>query len=313
MAHNVETMAYAGELPWHGLGKRVLPDLTPEQMMEEAGLNWTVKKVKAYARIGGKSVYVGQDALVRSSDNSILDTVSGAWNPNQNADAFAFFNEFIENASAEMHTAGSLQNGKIVWALAKVNESFELFKGDKIDAYLLFCNPHKFGQSIDVRFTPIRVVCNNTLTLSLSSKEDNQVRVTHRKVFDADKVKELMGIASNKLASYKEMATLLGSKRYTAESLIDYFNNVFPVITEKSDSKREMSKSGKAALVAIDEQPGRQFAPGSWWQAANAVTYVIDHKVGREADSRLASSWFGQNRQVKLRAMEKAVEFAMAA
>ena len=164
MAHEIEhvngkaQMAYAGEVPWHGLGVKVPNDLTPEQMLEAAGLNWSVEKIPAYAKIDNKQVAIGQSALVRSFDSKILDVVSDDWNPVQNAEAFEFFNEFVAAGDMEMHTAGSLKDGQIVWGLAKVKESFELFKGDTIDSYLLFSNFHKYGFSTDVRFTPIREI-----------------------------------------------------------------------------------------------------------------------------------------------------------
>ncbi len=158
----IESIAYSGETPWHGLGKAVPADLSPAQMLEAADLDWTVEKIPTFAKIDGKQIYTGKDALVRSSDNSILDVVSKDWNPLQNHDAFEFFNDFVISGDMAMHTAGSLRDGQIVWALAKVKESFELFGGDTVDSYLLFTLPHKFGQSIDVRFTPTRVVCNNS-------------------------------------------------------------------------------------------------------------------------------------------------------
>ena len=98
----------------------------------------------------------------------------------------------------EMHTAGALKGGQIVWALAKVKESFDLFKGDTVESYLLFSSPHKFGQSIDVRFTPIRVVCNNTLTLSLDQNSVNSVKVSHKRAFNADEVKDMLGLLIDK-------------------------------------------------------------------------------------------------------------------
>jgi len=164
MAHNVETMAYAGEVPWHGLGVQVSNDLTPNQMMEKAGLDWSVIECPSYIEHDGKKIETGQRALVRSTDGRILTNVGPVWNPVQNEDAFNFFSEYVLAGDMEMHTAGSLRNGQIVWALAKVKESFDLFGGDQVDSYLLFSNPHRYGHSIDVRFTPIRVVCNNTLS-----------------------------------------------------------------------------------------------------------------------------------------------------
>lgn len=313
MAHMVETMAYAGETPWHGLGVHVPSDLSPAQMLEKANLDWTVEKVPAFANVGGKQTSVGWSALVRSSDESILSVVSNDWNPVQNHEAFEFFHEYCAAGDMEMHTAGSLRDGQIVWVLAKIKESFELFKGDQVDSYLLFTNPHKFGQSIDVRFTPIRVVCNNTLTLSLSEKADRMVKKSHRTQFDADQVKEQLGIATHKLAKYKEMAQFLGSKRYNDTNLKEYFNRIFPVLAynkEKGPQRKDLSKSATRALDIISTQPGAQYAEGSWWQAFNAVTYLTDHEIGRTADSRLQSAWFGANKNLKIKALETAVEFA---
>ena len=313
MAHMVETMAYAGETPWHGLGVKVPSDLSPAQMLEKAGLDWTVQKIPAFANIDGQQTNVGWSALVRSSDKEVLSVVSNDWNPVQNHDAFDFFHEYCAAGDMEMDTAGSLRDGQIVWGLAKIKESFELFKGDRVDSYLLFTNPHKFGQSIDVRFTPIRVVCNNTLTLSLSQQVERVVKKSHRTEFDPAQVKEQLGIATHKLAKYKEMAQFLGSKRYTTENLTEYFNRVFPVLAynkEKGPQRKTLSKSATRALEIIGTQPGANFAEGSWWQAFNAVTFMTDHEIGRTADSRLTSAWFGPNKNLKVKALETAVEFA---
>lgn len=319
MAHNIEMvngvaqMAYAGDVPWHGLGTRVPDDLTPEQMLDAAGLNWTVQKVPAFATVGGEQVAIGQSALVRSFDNEILDVVSDDWNPVQNTEAFEFFNDFVAAGDMEMHTAGSLQNGKIVWGLAKVKESFELFKGDKVDAYLLFSNFHKYGYSTDVRFTPIRTVCNNTLTLALNTSVDRMAKISHRKVFNGDNVKEMLGVAKDKLATYKEMAQFLGSKRYTDENIVDYFCRVFPVTGSNENKKKTVSKNAGLAMEALYAQPGTEFAPGTWWQAFNSVTYVTDHLMGRNADNRLSSAWYGFHKGLKTKALETAIEYAEAA
>ena len=316
MAHMVETMAYAGETPWHGLGVQVPSDLSPAQMLEKAGLDWTVQKVPAFADIGGAKTNVGWSALVRSSDSEMLSVVSNDWNPVQNHEAFEFFHEYCAAGDMEMHTAGSLRDGQIVWVLAKIKDSFELFKGDTVESYLLFTNPHKFGQSIDVRFTPIRVVCNNTLTLSLSQNAARMVKKSHRTEFNAEQVKEQLGIATDKLAKYKEMAAFLGSKRYNDGSLKEYFNRIFPVLAynkEKGPQRKDLSKSATRALDIIGTQPGAQYAEGSWWQAFNAVTYLTDHEIGRSADSRLTSAWFGPNKNLKVKHIETAVEFAEAA
>ena len=318
MAHNVETMAYAGEVPWHGLGVSVSNDLTPNQMMKKAGLDWTVEQIDSYVTVGDKKIPTGMKALVRSSDNKVLTNIGQVWNPVQNEDAFNFFSEYVLKGDMEMHTAGSLKGGQLVWALAKVKESFDLFGGDTVESYLLFSNPHKYGFSIDVRFTPIRVVCNNTLSLSLEAKAERSVKVGHRTEFNADEVKKALGIASAKLSQYKEMAEFLGSKRYNIDNLIEYYNTVFPRTADKRVQNQELSvetlsKNAKAAFDAIELQPGAKYAEGSWWQAFNSVTYVTDHLQGRNPDNRLYSSWFGGNQIRKRDALKTALEFAEVA
>lgn len=319
MAHELEfvngnaQMAYVGDVPWHGLGVKVPSDLTPEQMLDAAGLNWSVEKVPAYATIAGKQISIGQSALVRSSDDRILDVVSEDWNPVQNAEAFDFFNEFVAAGDMEMHTAGSLKQGQIVWGLAKVKESFELFKGDQIDSYLLFSNFHKYGFSTDVRFTPIRVVCNNTLTLSLNSKVERMAKISHRKIFEPGNVKEMLGIATDKLAKYKEMAQFLGSKKAKDEDIVEYFCRIFPVTGANEKKTKEVSKNAQIAIDILHTQPGAEYAEGTWWQPFNAVTYLTDHLAGRSADTRLTSSWYGSNKNLKTKALELAVEMAEAA
>ena len=318
MVAAVETMAYAGEVPWHGLGVPVSNDLTPVQMMQKAGLDWTVQEAQSFVRWNNEEIPTGHKALIRNTDGKVLTNVGENWNPVQNETAFEFFSEFVMNGDMEMHTAGSLKGGQMVWALAKIKDSFEIFGGDKIDSYLLFSNPHQYGKSIDVRFTPIRVVCNNTLTLSLDDKNANSVKVGHRVEFDASQVKQALGIANQKLNTYKEIAEYLGSKRFTSDSYVEYLNTVFPRTADKrvqnqSLSVDTLSRNARLAFDVVEQQPGAQFAEGSWWQAFNSVTYVTDHVQGRNSDNRLYSSWFGGNQLRKKDALKTALEFAEVA
>ena len=309
MVAAVETMAYAGQVPWHGLGTKVLSDLTPDQMLVEAGLDWEVKKVPAYANVGGEQVAIGKSALVRTSDNTVLDVVGDDWNPLQNAQAFEFFSDFVAEGNMEMHTAGSLLGGKRVWALAKINESFELFGGrDKVDSYMLFSNPHTYGMSIDIRFTPIRVVCNNTLTLSLSSATKNGAKVSHRTEFDAETVKETMGLATSKLGQYKEMAEFIAGKRFNEDTKVEYLERLFPVLGEAK--RKKQSKGASNVLELLDTQPGAELGEGSFWQLFNGATYYVDHEMGRTDDNRMNNAWYGSGVKKKQQAMEIAVEMA---
>lgn len=316
MAHELEMIngqaqhAYVGELPWHGLGVQVDPDISPEDMMKAAGVDWRVQEVESFVNFNGKQIPTGQKALVRETDGRVLTQVGKNWHPVQNEEAFDFFAEFVDRGQMEMHTAGSLKNGEIIWALAKVNDDFELFNGDKVESYMLFSNPHQYGKTIDIRFTPIRVVCNNTLTLSLSQQGQAAVRVNHRSQFDAEAVKEMMGIAHFKMGQYKEMAEFLGSKRTTEETVKQYFGHLLGM---SNKNEGELSRKGKRAMEVLQEQPGAEFAEGTFWTAFNAITYMTDHELGRSADTRMQSAWYGANRKLKTDALELALEMADAA
>lgn len=322
MAHEVEqlvsgeySLAYAGEVPWHGLGKPVSNDLTTAQMMQAAGLDWTVSKRSLFAEVAGQRIETTAQALIRDSDNKVLTIVSDSWNPVQNEEAFEFFNEFVHAGDMEMHTAGSLKGGRQVWALAKIKDSFfDLFGGDRTEGYLLFSNPHQFGKAIDVRFTAVRVVCNNTLTLSLDTATKNSVSINHRAVFDSAKVKETLGIATGKLDKYKEMAAFLGSKQYSDENIVEYFNRVFPMTSGTKASEGKLaSRAARKAFDVIETQPGAEYAEGSFWQLYNSATFLMDHKLGRSADNRMNSAWFGGNRERKVKALNIALEMAEVA
>lgn len=310
MSHEVETMAYVGEVPWHGLGSPQLPGISTEEMLKAAGLAWEVKLHPQYFEFNGKKKRGSSDVLLRMTDGRQLTEVGKDWKPVQNHEAFEFFNEFVKRGDMSMETAGSLHDGQIVWALAKVNESFELFGGDKVDAYLLFTNPHKYGQTTSVQFNPIRVVCANTLALAFEQKVQNMVRISHRRQFDAENVKTMLGITHNKLNKYKETAEFLGSRKAEKNLVVEYMKEVFPLTSSKKESKKDFSRNAQKALDAIATQPGANFAEGSWWSVFNSVTFTTDHLVGRSQDTRLASAWYGVNRQRKVDALKKAVNFA---
>jgi len=312
MAHEVEVingvaqMAYVVQTPWHGLGKRVPADLSPDQMLVTAGLDWNVEKRDIFL---GDGTMLDQKALVRSTDNKYLSMVSERWNPVQNQEAFEFFNDFVTVGGMEMHTAGSLKEGKMVWALAKIKDSFELFGGDQVDNYLLFSNPHEFGKTVEVKVTPIRVVCNNTLTYALNNTASQiQVRLTHHRKFDGDLVKQALGISKEILETYRNQAEFLGSKRYTDKNVVDFFNKIFP-----GSEEGKVSRKADNAAEILHTQPGAKFAEGTYWSLFNTVTYMVDHKLGRTVDSRLSSSWFGGGKNLKQEALRTALEMAEAA
>jgi len=311
MSHEVETMAYAGEVPWHGLGVKVDNDLTPQEMLEAASLDWEVKKVPmeyCFDDDGTVLEVPNKFALVRATDGNLFDIVGPGWRPLQNEDAFELFNDFVKQGNMEMHTAGSLKNGQIVWALAKVNNTFEVTHGDAIEQYLLLVNPHKRGKAIEVMDTGIRVVCQNTMNFALNSGSTRRIKVNHNQRWDAEYVTEMLGLAKQTSERYRETGVFLASRLYEEALVQEYFTRVFP----NTGSTDEDSKNSQRALEVLHSQPGADLAEGSWWQAFNTVTWMTDHELGRSADTRLTSAWFGQNRTRKEKALSLAVEYAKA-
>lgn len=318
MAHEIEQLvdgsystAYVGQKPWHGLGTELEEGVSPQEMMKAAGVDWRVRELATYAemKVDGKKrrLPTGMKALVRETDGKVLTQVGKNWHPVQNEEAFEFFSEFVNEGHMSMNTAGSLKDGQIVWALAKVEDEFELFDGDRVKSHLLFTNPHQYGKTVDVRFTPIRVVCNNTLSMALSGANINAVKLNHRQAFDPEQVKELMGIAKFKLTKYREAAEFLGSKRTTEDTMKEYFGEL---LGRSKKEGKELSRNGMTAMQVVDTQPGAEYAKGTFWQAFNAVTFMTDHVMGRGEDTRLTSAWYGANAKLKQDALQLALDMA---
>lgn len=314
MSHLVENMMYVGELPWHGLGKPVSNDLTVEEALEASGANFTISKRKEYVRIKDKYIPTGKYSLVRDDNNKILTSVSAEWNDIPNKEAFEFFREWIEEGSMHLHTAGVLDDGRMVWAMAKTNEGFSLFNGkDRIESNLLFSLPHVYGKSTIVMGTDIRVVCNNTLQYALSNgKADMMVKIHHRKTFDADQIKQALNINRAKNQLFKEAAEFLVTKKAKKEDVSKFFNTIFPMTSNKKEKEDAVSRNAKLMEEILETQPGAELGAGTWWQAFNAITYATDHLIGNKDESRLMSAFYGAGRNRKIEALKLATEMAAA-
>lgn len=310
MSHNVETMAYAGETPWHGLGKQVHDDLTPEQFLEEAGLNWTVSvRPSMFKTKDGQYKHNGSYTLIRDSDDTALtDGFKENWFPTQNAEMAGFFHDFVMNNQIKIETGGSLQDGKIVWFLGKTTREFALkFNNgeDLIENFLLFSLYHQFGRASDIRNTDVRVVCNNTFSQAHSKDATHNVRFDHRKVFDAEEAKLTLEQSYAAQSEYKKKAEYLASKRVRGTDVMEYFQDVFPSL-----GKKEYSRNANLCKMLLETQPGAELGEGTWWQPFNAVTYLSDHVLGNDRGDRLTQSWYGKVRDTKTKALDLALKYA---
>lgn len=304
------------EKPWKDISYQSSGEEDIQNLLKKAELDWGVEKSKVYADYRNEKIDTGKYALVREDNKSILDVVSEKWVPVQNETAFKFFYDFLDEGSMEMESAGYLQDGRLTWMLAKTNQSFELFNGDKIDNYLLFTNPHKYGKAVDIRFTPNRVVCNNMITKLISGKIDNVLRFNHSSEFDPELARETLLQSQKEFENYKEIGEFLGSKPFTEETITKYFEKVFPACANDpvgDNDNKKVSRNVEIAMEALETQPGAEYASGTFWQALNSVTYLTDHVLGNNPETRLQSNWYGQNQTRKLKAVNEAIKFAKAA
>lgn len=352
MPADVESMAYKFEsrvsVPWHGLGTSIDHESTPQEMLVAAGLDWTVSKRPTYCPVDkdGEGLMTVDDffALVRDSDNKVLGPAGKEYVPTQNAQAFSFFKKFTEAGHMSMDTAGSLQGGKQVWALAKLNKRFTIMGEDEVEGYLLFSSPHVWGKSLVIKFTAIRVVCANTFAMAMNeAKYGRGFRMPHIRAFDAEVAKEAetsLGIATELFEGFEATANLLAKTKVTKDVVVRYIADVYQpemMVATFGKGYKNLSEAKQAELILspnspqIDpmklkksahdahecmyEQPAYflESTKETMWGCFNAVTYHCDHIAGLSRDNSLQSSWFGAKAALKTAALKRAVQVAQVA
>lgn len=312
MTAAVETMAYTNEVPWHGLGVRLKEAATPAAMLKHAGLDWRVDRVPLYAGDSKKQVE-GFAALQRSSDGKTLDVVGSRYKPVQNEDVFTFFKEFTEAGKATMETAGSLRGGRYIWALANLSASFTLTGGDRVNGYLLVASPHMQGKTLIIKFTTVRVVCQNTLSLALGSGGSTW-RMNHTRSFDnvtQAEAKEALGIARDQMGEFEMTAKTLKKMKLDRKKIIEVLAVTFQPGVEVKDLLKDsdlLNRKMEVLLDVYEKAPGADVGTG--WGALNAVTYYADHVASRTPDKRLTNAWLGKTANQKEAVLEALLELA---
>ena len=165
MSANVESMFYTREKPWHGLGTMVQEAPASEEALVLAGLDWNVIQQPIQTSEG--IMISGFQANIRETDKKVLGVVTSRYKVVQNTDAFAFTDELL-GEGVTYETAGSLQGGRRIWLLAKLPQRY-IISGDELETYIVFMNAHDGAGGIKAAVTPIRVVCQNTLNLALTT------------------------------------------------------------------------------------------------------------------------------------------------
>jgi phage/plasmid-like protein (TIGR03299 family) len=310
MPAEVESMMYVGKTPWHGLGVALEQPPTAAEAIAAAGLQWEVEKQDIYLEEGEEPIE-DWSAVVRQDTEAVLGVVGNTWRPLQNEEAFAFFDPFIQAGAAQYHTAGSLKEGRYVWVLAKLaGDPMQVAKDDLVERYLLLSNSHDGKAAINVRFTPVRVVCWNTLTMAESDNASPFLRIRHKgNVQDTLRhVQGVVDVTNRTFAATLEQYRFLASRQ--VENLQQYIVDVLQVTLDPERPPRAI----EPIMALFEEGRGQdnKAIRGTYWAAYNAVTEFVDHQRGRDA-SRLHAAWYGEGKRIKQRALSVATELARAA
>lgn len=236
MPANVETMFYTRVAPWHGLGVRVENALNSADALKLSGLDWNV--IQKLIMTDDFTEIPGYKANVRESDNRILGVVSDRYKVVQNSEAFAFTDALL-GEGVKYETAGSLQDGKRIWLLAKLPEKY-IIEGEPIEPYLVFSSSHDGSGAIKVAMTPIRVVCQNTLNLALNSAKRiwSTIHVGDLSA-KMDEAYNTLRLAGKYMTDLGGEFTKLSKIKLTDSKVIEYIETLLPLDNEPSDIRKK--------------------------------------------------------------------------
>jgi len=314
MVHNLNmtngkaSMMYVREAPWHRLGTRLERPATAAEAIEAAGLGFTVEKRSLKTEAPELSVR-GHFATIRTDTSEVLGVVGSRYVPIQNKDAFVTFDALVGEGEAIYHTAGVLGKGERIWILAKLPEYIQVNGDDIVEKFLLLTNAHDGSGAVRVKLTPIRVVCENTLTIALSGAEQ-EVRIRHTAEAPSrmKEAHEILGLTNKLYDELDHIFNRMSEKDVNATMLNDYVKRIFPDPPEMENLSRTTAFRGKVLDLA-ETGRGVELAKGTLWGAYNAVTEYVDHYRQPNADdpARLKSIWFGSGERIKKQAFMVAV------
>lgn len=319
MVHQIlehDTMFAVGKRPWHGLGTVLENAPTIEEGIKIAGLDWDVS-LRPIITDDAENISVDTHKIVVREDiRQPLGVVSNNYKVLQNKEAFNFFEPFIENDMASLETAGSLFNGKKVFILAKLNsDNMVVDKNDEIEKYILLSNSHDGSQALRVGFTPIRVVCNNTLSLAENTNASQLIRVTHKGniVETLQDLRETMDLVNQQFIATEEKYRYLATRNVNVNDLKKYVKQVFSVkkiediINEKEE--KEQIEAERKRLIARVEEIFELEPVHNAWTMYNSVNYYMNHERGKSLENRYNSMWFGYSKRQDEKALKLALQY----
>lgn len=337
MSAEVESMAYADKTPWHGEGVNLgKDDVDAKTMMKASGLS---KLKVAFAPnqciIDGVAYpHENSQAIYRTDTKAILAPhVSNGFGLLQPHEHFDFFDAVI-GGGVNYHTAGILSEGKKVWILVKIPNTFEVVKGDVVEAYILLSDSYAGdGKSFNVQHTPIRVVCKNTLNIALGGGEGKtKYRLVHKKnisdKLDAQDASEILGLAGVFYDGFKDAMQHLVSIQMNEAEMVAFVNLLAPIPqtklaqhpeflmlpAPKQDEMMELitpqlRRKRETILELIHSGRGndKKGIRGTAYAAFQGATEFADFGAGRDG-TRYESLLFGSNRALKQRAFDLLID-----
>lgn len=302
-------MAFVGETPWHGLGQELPEGADMETWRKAAGMDWTIEKSPVHFDTPDMMTkdFAGQNVLYRSDTLAPMSVVSDRYKPVQPAEVLDFFKDLVEESGFRLHTAGTLFGGKRLWALAETGKFGEVTKGDGVGGFLLLSTSCDKSLATTARFTSVRVVCNNTLSMATADKRDC-VSFTHSRHFDHNLMKAKLGLAVESFGAFMEMAKFLRKQRLGGSNAIEFVRKLVLTPEQYADNDYNYNKHrGFAKIMDLfeGEAKGADLVGDSKWGMLNAVTEYFDHHLpARTDDARLNNAWFDTGNTLKAKAIQ---------
>ena len=316
MAHEVENMFAVGATPWHGLGEVLEDAPTISEAIGLSGLDWEVGVKDLFTPEGEDASHLCR-VTYRKDTGRLLGSVGPRYVPLQNRDAFDWFQPFVDAGECEMHTAGSLSEGEKVWVLAKLNrDNSEIVRGDEVAKFILLSNSHNGTTAIRVGYTPIRVVCANTMAAAHTCSASKLLRVRHTRnaATALDNIREIMDNMNASFEATAEQFRYLASKSVHRGDLEKYVQTMLGVDKKAPEEIKTRTRNILDNVLSRFYGPKQQMqgVAGTWWGAYNAYNEYLNYEKGRTVNNRIDSLWFGTGVADNAKALQTAVDFANA-
>lgn len=319
--HLVQSMAYVGNTPWHGLGNQLSPKQPIEIWARQAGMDWTIESAdvrfvaaQADSSLGSIHAFPEQRVLYRSDTKAPLSVVSSRYQVVQPREILEFYRDLTEVGGFELETAGVLREGKKLWALARTGQSVSLKGRDDVNGYLLLATACDGTLATTAQFTSVRVVCNNTLAIALGDNA-GAIKVPHRSQFDAQAVKRQLGIAISSWDAFMVRARAMSECRVTDAAADKFLRRVLTYSTTSPADRDAIAVNERAIKAVHALYAGKGMganlasASGTVFGLLNAVTEFCDHhRRARSEDHRRDAAWFGSGASLKQRAFDEAMK-----